>query len=208
MSRAALALLAAAAALAAGCAGSLQRPPLEKTRFVLRLAEPPAGAKSAGTLSVGRVRMSSLFDHAGFVYRTGEDTYASDPRFEWFGPPGSVLREAILDWLARASPFAAVQRGSVSGSDWLLETEIDRLYADLRDPAASAVLLAGRFALLDLRGARPQRPVSLRFDEREPAGAGTPQELVDAWGRALARALAALEPELRAAVRAPLRAGR
>jgi uncharacterized lipoprotein YmbA len=204
----ALLLVLALAALAAGCARSLQRPPLEKTRFVLRLAEPPAGARSAGTLAVGRVRMSPLFDHAGFVYRTGEDTFASDPRFEWFAPPGSVLREALVDWLASASAFASVQRGSVSDAEWLLETDVDRLYADRRDPQAPAVVLAGRFELLDLRGPRPRRPLSLRFEEREPAGAGTPQELVDAWGRALARALAELEPRLRAAADAPARAGR
>lgn len=206
MRRAALALVAAL--LLAGCAGSLQRPAPEKTRFVLRIADPAAGAKTAGALAVDRIRVSSLFDHQGFVYRTGEDTFASDFQFEWFGPPGSVLREAIIDWLADASAFASVERGSVSGAGWLLETDVDRLYADRRDPAAPAAVLAGRFRVLDLRGPQPRRALSQRFDEREPAGAGTAQELVDAWGRALARALAALEPELRAAAGAPVRAGR
>jgi uncharacterized lipoprotein YmbA len=204
--RAALAL--AAAALLAGCAGSLQRPAPEKTRFVIRLADPAPGAKTAGALVVGRVRVSSLFDRTGFVYRTGEDTFATDFRFEWFAPPGSLLREAVIDWLDDASPFASVERGSVSEAGWLLETDVDRFYADLRDLAAPAVVLEGRFRLLDLRGARPRRTLASRFDEREPAGAGTPQELVDAWGRALARALSALEPELRAAARVPAHAGR
>lgn len=204
--RVALALLAAA--LLAGCAGALQRPAPEKTRFVLRLAKPAPGAKPASGLVVGRFRVSTLFDHTGFVYRTGEDTFATDFRFEWFAPPGSVLREAVVDWLDDASPFASVERGSLTGADWLLETDVDRLYADRRDPAAPAVVLAGRFRLLDLRGPRSRRAFSLTFDEREPAGAGTPQELVDAWARALERALAALDPELRAAVRTPARAGR
>jgi uncharacterized lipoprotein YmbA len=204
--RAALAL--AAAALLAGCAGALQRPAPEKTRFVLRVAEPAPGAKTASALVVGRFRVSTLFDHAGFVYRTGEDTFATDFRFEWFAPPGSVLREAVVDWLDEASPFASVERGSLAGADWLLETDVDRFYADRRDPAAPAVVLAGRFRLLDLRGTRSRRAFSQSFDEREPAGAGTPQELVDAWGRALERALATLEPELRAAVGAPVRAAR
>jgi len=159
-------LAMAGAALLAGCAGSLQRPPLEKTRFVIRLADPAPGAKTAGALAVGRIRVSSLFDHQGFVYRTGEDTFASDFRFEWFAPPGSVLREAVIDWLADASAFASVERGSVSGAGWLLETEVDRLYADRRDPSAPAVVLAGRFQLLDLRGPQPRRPLTLRFAER------------------------------------------
>jgi uncharacterized lipoprotein YmbA len=204
--RAALAI--AAAALLAGCAGPLERPAPEKTRFLIRLPDPAPGAKTAGPLAVERVRVSSLFDHQGFVYRTGEEIFATDFRFEWFGPPGSVLREAIVDWLGDASAFASVERGSVSGAQWLLETDVDRLYADRRDTQTPAVVLAGRFRLLDLRGPQPRRSLSLRFDEREAAGGGTPQELVDAWGRALTRALAALEPELRAAAGAPVRAGR
>jgi uncharacterized lipoprotein YmbA len=192
-----VALLVAVALLQSGCARPFQRPPLQKTSFVIRLAAPAPGVKTAGALSVDRVRVSSLFDRSGFVYRTGEDTFASDAHFEWFGPPGAVLREAIVDWLDDASPFAAVQRGSLSGASWLLETDVDRFYADRRDASASAVVLTGRFELLDLRGPLPRRVLSQRFDERELAGAGTPQELVDAWGRALARALSTLEPQLR-----------
>lgn len=201
-------LLVATALLLAACPRPFQRPPLEKTRFLLRLPDPAPGAKTAGPLAVDRVRVSSLFDHTGFVYRTGEEIYSSDFHFEWFGPPGAVLREAMVDWLDDASPFAPVERGSLSGATWLLETDVDRLYADRRDPAAPAVVLTGRFQLLDLRGKVPRRVLAQRFDEREPAGAGAPQELVDAWGRALVRALAALEPELRAAAATPARAAR
>lgn len=204
----ALALAVAAALLLSGCARPFERPPLEKTRFVLRLPDPAPGAKTAGPLAVDRVRVAPLYDHTGFVYRTGEDTFASDPRFEWFGPPGAVLREAIVDWLDDASAFAPVERGSAAGATWLLETEIDRLYADRRDPAAPAAVLAGRFRLLDLRSGEPRRALAQRFEEREPAGGGTPQELVDAFGRALVRVLGGLEPELRAAAAAPVRAAR
>jgi len=195
------------ALLGGGCASTFQRPAPEKTRFVIELPAPEPGAKTAGTLAVDRVRVSSLFDQKGFAYRTGEQTFERDFHFEFFAPPGAVLREAVIDWLTVASPFASVQRGTVLGTGWLLETDVDRLYADRRDPAATAVVLAGRFQVLDLRGSRPRRAVSLRFDEREPAGGGAPQELVDAWGRALVRALDALAPELRTAAGAPVRTG-
>ena len=188
--------------LVPGCAG-LSRPALETTRFLLPLEPPAAGARTAGALALGRVRVSSLFDRQGFVYRTGESTFASDPRNEWFAPPAGVLREAILDWLAQAGPFASVQRGTVAGAEWLLETDVDRFYADLREREAPAVVLEGRFRLLDLRSPGLRLVLAVDFDEREPAGAGTPQELVDAWARALARALAALEPQLRAATASP-----
>ena len=189
-----------------GCAGALERPAPEKTRFLLAAPAPAPGAKRDATLGVDRVRVSSLFDRKGFVYRTGEQTFDSDFHFEWFAPPGAVLREAMIDWLAAASAFASIERGAGGEAAWLLETDVDRLYADRRDPAATEVVLAGRFRLLDLRGERPRRALSLRFDEREPAGDGAPQSLIDAWGRALDRALRALEPELRAAVGTPTRA--
>lgn len=204
--RARVAVAALVALWLGGCAGSFERPAPEKTRFLITLPPPPPGAKLGGSLGVASVRVSSLFDRKGFVYRTGEQTWDSDFRFEFFAPPGAVLREALVDWLAGASAFATIERGGGVGG-WRLETDVDRLYADRRDPEATEVVLAGRFRLLDLRGDHPRRAFSLRFDEREPAGAGAPQALVDAWGRALERALRALEPELRAAVGAPARAG-
>lgn len=204
--RARVALLLVAALGLGACAGALERPAPEKTRFLLALPAPPPGAKLAGTLGVDRVRVSSLFDRKGFVYRTGEQTFDSDFRFEWFAPPGAVLREAMIDWLAASSAFASIERGAGGEAAWLLETDVDRLYADRRDRDAVEVVLSGRFRVLDLRGSRPRRAFSLRFDEREPAGEGTPQALVDAWSRALDRALRALEPELRASAGAPARA--
>lgn len=204
--RARVAALALAALWLGACAGGFQRPAPEKTRFLLALPAPPPGAKLGGTLGVDRVRVSSLFDSKGFVYRTGEQTFDSDFRFEWFAPPGAVLREAMIDWLAAGSAFASIERGAGSEAGWLLETDVDGFYADRRDRDAVEVVLTGRFRVLDLRGSRPLRALSLRFDEREPAGEGTPQALVDAWGRALDRALRALEPELRAAVATPPRA--
>lgn len=188
-----------------GCAGSFERPAPEKTRFLLELPSPPPGAKLGGSLAVASVRVSSLFDRKGFVYRTGEQTWDSDFRFEFFAPPGAVLQEAIVDWLATASAFASIERGGGFGG-WRLETDVDQLYADRRDPEATEVVLAGRFRLFDLRGERSRHVFASSFDEREPAGTGTPQALVDAWRRALERALRALEPELRAAAGAPPRA--
>lgn len=207
MSRRAGTLLAAAGLALAACANPLERPPLEKTRFVLDLPDAPAPARrDAGVLSVGRPRVSPLFDRKNFVYRTGADTFESDPFHEWLAAPGEVIRQTLIDRLDAASPFRDVQRGSVTGAEWLLEMEVDRLYADRRERAAAAVL-AGRFRLVDLRATRPRRALELRFDEREPAASGDAQALVDAWARALGRALDVLDARLDAVVAAPTRTG-
>src|SRR5690606_10227218 len=167
--------------------------------FVLDLPEAPAPQRRVeGVLSVGRPRVSPLFDQQGFVHRTGGETFESDPFHQWLAPPADVIRAALIDRLEESAPFSAIQRGSVAGAQWLLEMDVDRFYADRRDPAASAVVLAGRFRLIDLREVRPRRALEVRFDEREPAGGGGPQALVDAWARALGRALDALDARVAA----------
>src|SRR5690606_14158979 len=157
----------------------------------------------AGVLAVGRPRVSPLFDHQGFVYRTGAETFESDPFYEWLAPPADVLHAALIDRLDGSGPFSAIQRGSVAGAQWLRELDVDRLYADRREPSAPAAVLAGRFRLIDLREVRPRRALELRFDEREPAAGGGAQALVDAWARALARALDALDPRIATTVATP-----
>ena len=194
--------LACVLALALGCIGSaLERPVPQRTRFVLSAAPPAASERAPlGALWVDRVRVSPMFTGTGFVYRTGDSVFGSEFLHEFFAPPGEVLREAMIDWLRAGSSFAPIERGSESSPEYRLESDIDQLYVDLRDPSDPRVVLEGRFRLVDLRAGRPVRRLDLRIDETEPAEDRSPQALVDAWNRALTRMLEQLDPELRSAV--------
>jgi uncharacterized lipoprotein YmbA len=195
-----------AAAALAGCAATLiERKAPEKQRFVLDPEPPPvASAPLEGALRVERVRVAPLFDHKGFVYRTGEDTWASDFYHEFFAPPGDVLREAFLTALEEASLFRSIQRDSLPHPDWSLAIEVERLYGDRRDGGKPVAVLDLEAKLVDSRGAARTVVWNQRYVQMEPVADGSPQALVDAWSRALGRTLATLAEDLRGAVtRAP-----
>jgi uncharacterized lipoprotein YmbA len=186
-------------ALAVGCVGSvLERPAPERTRFLLT-ATPPAAREDPlpAALWVDRVRMSPLFSGTGFVYRTAESSYQSDFLHEFFAAPGEVLREAMIEWFRAAERFGSVERSAESNPEYRLESDVERFFADLRDPSDPRVVLAGRFRLVDLRGVRPARMLDLELIEQEPSADRSPQALVEAWNRLLTRMLGTLDQELR-----------
>jgi ABC-type uncharacterized transport system auxiliary subunit len=195
------------AALAlAGCTTTtlLERPVPEKQRFVLSSSAPiPEAGAIPGVLRVDRVRVSPLFDSKGFVYRTGEDTFSSDFYHEFFAPPGEVLREAVIDWFEAASLFETVQPGSLPAPDWTLALDVERIYADRRDPAAPVAVLTVTARLVDPTTPTLEVRLRRRYEQVEPVADGSAQALVDAWGRALGRTLAELAPDLRAAAVRP-----
>ncbi len=194
-----------ASALALGCVGAaLERPAPPRIRFLLA-ATPSASHEATlpASLWVDRVRVSPMFSGTGFVYRTGDSIYGSDFLHEFFAPPGDVLREAMIEWLRASEGFASVERSLDSDPEYRLESDVDRFYADLRDPSEPRVVLEGRFRLLDLRGVRPARRLDLPLAEQEPAADRSPQALVEAWNRLLTRMLERLDRELRSVVASP-----
>jgi cholesterol transport system auxiliary component len=220
---AALALLA----LLGGCLDGLRRAPPQKQRFMLQLesgaaapsapttgaaagsaalaasgtAPALAGASAApalGSLRLERVRVSPVFDHKSFVYRLGENRFETDYYREFFSPPGVLLQEALRQWLASSGLFSVAERGAGPEPRWLLEADLEQLYADLREPAAPRAVLA-----LDVR-VRDARTDTLAFEKRyaqqESAADASPDALIAAWNRALGAALGALGGELRTAL--------
>jgi ABC-type uncharacterized transport system auxiliary subunit len=196
-SRALVALLFGAAVLGAGCTGVLDRQPPEKQRFVLAPGRPdPVSGARAGVLRVGVVHVSAPFQNRGFVRRSGEETFASDFYNEFAAPPGALLRDVLVEWLRDGTHFATVVRGSEAPPDWLLEIDLEALYADLRDPAAAQATIAVAARLLDARAAAASIAFEKHYAATESAADGSPPALVAAWNRGLARLLAELAADL------------
>jgi ABC-type uncharacterized transport system auxiliary subunit len=195
--------LAVAASLALGC-GAFTRRPLEKQRFVLTPGVPAAhaGPPIATVLRVDLVRGSQLVANRGFLYQTSADTLTSDFYNELFAPPAVLVRDALLEWLRASGRFAAVVRGSKARPQWILESDLETFLADLRDPAVPSARLELAVRLLDARADDARLVFARRYAEREPAASHEPAALVEAWSRALARALAAIESDTGAAVAA------
>jgi cholesterol transport system auxiliary component len=196
-SRTLLALLVTAAVLGAGCANVLERKPPEKQRFVLAPGRPdPVSGPRAGVLRVGVVRVSPPFQNRGFVRRTGEKTFANDFYNEFAAPPGTLLRDLLVEWLRDGTHFATVVRGSEAPPDWLLEVDLESLYQDLRDPAAPQATVAFAARLLVANAASASIALDKRYATTETAADASPAAIVAAWNRALAGLLAELAADL------------
>jgi ABC-type uncharacterized transport system auxiliary subunit len=194
-------LLLALTVLGAGCAPILERKPVEKQRFVLQAPPPdPVAGSRTGVLRVGVVRVSPPFQNRGFVFRTGDDSYASDFYNEFAAPPGTLLRDSLVEWLRSSTHFASVVRGSEASLDWVLETDLESLFADTRDPAAPPhANLAFSVRLIDARASGLPIRFEKHYAASEAAADRAPRALADAWNRALGRLLPELAADLDAA---------
>ena len=197
-----LALLPLAlAVLCAGCTPLLERKPVEKQRFVLQtpLPEVVPGSR-AGVLRVGVVRVSPPFQNRGFVLRTGDDSYTSDFYNEFAAPPGTLLRDVLVEWLRNGTHFASVVRSSEASLDWVLETDLESLFADARDPAAlPQVTIAFSVRLIDARASGLPIRFEKRYAASEAAADRMPRAFAEAWNHALGRLLPQLAADLDAA---------
>lgn len=193
-----VALLLACALVAPGCGGALSRKPPVKERFVLTPGMPAAVAAkpSAGILRVDVVRGSPFASNRSFVYRTGPDTVATDFYREFAAPPGVLVRDALIEWLRTANHFEAVVRGTKAGTAFILESDLERLEADLRDPDAPRAVIEMQVRLLDVRKGAPILALDRRYTASEPLTDRMPETLVAAWSRALATLLGEIEGDL------------
>jgi ABC-type uncharacterized transport system auxiliary subunit len=200
MPRSLTALILGAALLAAGCSGVFARQPLEKQRFVLAPGKPdPVSGPRAGVLRVGVVHASTPFQNRGFVHRTGDESFKSDFYNEFAAPPGILLRDVLALWLRDGTHFETVVQGSEAPTDWLLEVDLESLYADLRDAAAPQVAIGITVRLLDAHAAGAAIAFQKHYAVSEPAADASPSALAAAWNRALARVLGELAVDLDAA---------
>jgi hypothetical protein len=203
-------LLFALAVVAAGCSPGavLERKPVAKQRFVLQPPPPvPPGESQAGgevdragVLRVAVVRVASPFQNRGFVFRSGAETFKSDFYNEFAAPPGTLLRDVFVEWLRDGTHFASVVRGSESPSDWVLETDLESLFADARDSAAPPqTQIAFAVRLLDAHAAALPIRFEKRYATSEAATDRSPRALAEAWSRGLGRLLPELAADLDAA---------
>lgn len=185
-------------AIAASGCSALSRKPPAKERFVLTPGAPAAVAAKpgAGILRVDVVRSAPLASNRGFVYRTGPDTVKTDFYRELAAPPGTLVRDAMIEWLRASNRFAAVVRGTKAGTAWILESDLERLDADLQDPEAPQAVIEMQVRLLDTRQGSAVLVLDRRYAAREPLADRAPETLVAAWSRALATVLGEIEGDL------------
>ena len=193
---------------AAGCLGGFGQAPPEKTRYLLepQRVESP-GATLAGTLRVGRVRVTSVFERKGFVYRTGASTYESDFYHEFYSPPGEMIRELTQRWFTGSRLFdSVVDAADPAPSDWILEGVVEELYADQRERGAPRAIVRVEFTLIDGTSIELDARHHKRYTASVDASRARPSQIVEAWNTALARVFAELEADVIAVLSAQTQA--
>lgn len=192
-------LALAALLLAVAGPACLSQERLTPRRFV-PLVERPAVSDEVGqgTLRLGQVRVSPLFERSPFVVRTGETTWTEDHYHGFFGAPAVLLRESLADWLGGAGIYGQVvgqeHRGAV---DRVLDLDVSALYLDLRDPAAPAAVFEVGYRLYDQEAIVGIERLRGESSVSEPATGQDADALVEAWSRAWGTAFGRLEEQLR-----------
>jgi cholesterol transport system auxiliary component len=199
---------------AAACSVLPSRPYREVQRYALLperpRREPPA--KRGPVLLLRSVRAAPGMENRGLRIVGGSGQVESEFYDEWAAPPVELVEEAMRQWLAASGLFAAVvSPGSRLRAGLVLESELLRLHAEPRAGLARAGLAA--LLLEEQRdGGQPRilgqftpegtapLPGGARREDTVPA-----TEAVAAMREALAAALAALERDLRGALRASRR---
>ena len=204
-------LLAFSAVGGASCSVLPSRPYREVQRYALAperpRREPPA--KRGPVLLLRSVRAAPGMDSRGLRIVGAGGQVDTEFYNEWAAPPVELVEEAMRQWLAASGLFAAVVApGSRLRPGLVLEAELLRLQAEPRAGLARAGLAA--LLLEEPRDASQQArilgqftpegtaplPGAARRADTVPAG-----EAAAAMRDALAAALAALERDLRGALR-------
>jgi cholesterol transport system auxiliary component len=198
------------AALAGACSVLPSRPYREVQRYALLperpRREPPA--RRGPVLLLRSVRAAPGMDARGLRILGAGGQVDTEFYNEWAAPPVELVEEAMRQWLSASGLFAAVVApGSRLRAGLVLEGELLRLQAEPRAGLARAGIAAllldeprdgGQARILGQFTPEGTAPLAggARRDDTVPAG-----EAAAAMREALAAALAALERDLRGALR-------
>ena len=164
------------------------------------VASTDGAAARAIALRVAHFSASSSSEGVELIYRRSDQEYEADFYHEYFKPPAQLIEQAARKWLSESSLYATVlPAGSQIVTPWLLEGHLGAMYGDFRDAKAPRGVLEMEFLLLREHEGDPAIVLHRTYHEEQAISAATPAALVDGLRQALARSLARLETDLRAA---------
>lgn len=190
-----LLLVVASGSFTGGC---FRRQFPERRQYVLQVErQAPPRTASAVAVKVGRVRAEPQYDRKGFVYRTGDATYADDFYNAFYVSPAQMVRSTMQHWIATSQLFASVADvDSLVSADWLLESRLLAFYVDKRSPESERAVVSLAITLVDAMSSPPRPIYEATYEETSSASGRSAQRYVDAWNEALSRVFERLEADL------------
>ncbi|MCM2285130.1 MAG: hypothetical protein NDI81_10140 [Desulfobacula sp.] len=179
------------AALGSGCS-SLQKEAITKQYYNLS-PQVPAPAKNGlfqgDTLMVKAFSINSAFDSYSFVYKVGENEYATDYYTEFISYPSKLITEKISEALFGSPYFRPALTDDKKDVAYRLSGTITRLsgdYTDKKNPKASMELML----ILEKKTGAAFTPVlSNTYAVDEPIPDRNPSSLVSGWNAGLSEIL-------------------
>lgn len=198
----------------AGCAGVLDKPEPARRYFSMggfdqapskhssTKADPgaanPGAAAPFSSVRLKRPTISPAFSGREFVYMTGENRFETDFYNLFLAKPADMAFTAIRAELARSGLFGEiVDSSSAFFPDYVLETNVARLYGDFSGKTPQAVVEASFFLIRDTRTDYAVT-LSKSYVRMIPLAAATPDALAAAYDRGLAEAVADFVADVRA----------
>ena len=172
----------------------------QKNQYVLDAVRQPVDSqeKHSGVLKIRRFNVSSRFESYELVYRTGELTYESDFYNKFFAPPGALVTEETRKWLRQSGVFDTVlDMLSTADYDYVLEGDVQALYADYSVKNRYSAVVEIRFVLVDAAGARETIAFDKIYRDTQELATNEASDLVKGLSKCLSQILALLESDLR-----------
>jgi len=185
-------------ALTSGCVGIEKSYP-DKRYFVLAIkpSDNSSGTPRNGILQVADIRVSPRYEDKGFVYRTSESGYESDFYNQFLVSPAALLGEEVRKGLTRARLFQhVINSSSQLEPTYVLESVVDVLYGDFRDPSAPKAILEMEFFLRKESASKADIVADKRYAKSVPISGRTPEALIKGWNDALEAILSSLIADL------------
>jgi hypothetical protein len=169
-----------------GLNGCLTRPALRRETFAF---QSPADTKtsSGGTVvAVSFATVSPLFDKSSFTYRTGPQSYESDPYAGFMVAPGEAIAIAMRAHLLDSGRFADVaEPGSFMQGNEFIEAYVSELYGDFREPSHPVAVLSMRISVYNSRNNNHEPILQKDYQERIPLQKNTAADVMTGWNTAL-----------------------
>lgn len=144
-----LVLLPALIGLHFGCFEISRETPIKRS-FAIQLNNPTPHSEElfSGVLKVRRFRVATRYNQQGLIYQRSDVSFESDFYNEWLTGPAENLTQESRLWLDRRKTFVrTVELSSQVRGEFVLEAQVNRLYADLR--GTPQAVLEIQFFLLD-----------------------------------------------------------